>query len=235
VRRLLLLLSLWGCTTSPQPCPPPVPPFEPGTFVSKGGSRVRSGGSFAHAEAGAKTLVLEQQDDNSALVRITYQRGGKTIVETWTNVPASGFPWAKPNDIPMLRPSATLHDFGSVMPGESSMTSIQVSNRTEQPFSAQTTVTGDGFAVHSSDCGAPQAVPRCTVQISFRPPSRGLFSGVLTVTPRLGSPVTVALSGAGVYLPRPDGSPDAPLPGDASADSPPDPPVDSGGDVDPGG
>jgi hypothetical protein len=96
-RLLLPLLSLAGCLAfQTGDCGGELYlPFDPGTFQSMGGRWAGGKSRFAHAEVGAKTLVLERRGDNTALVRITYQREGKTIVETWESSGGT-IPWATP-------------------------------------------------------------------------------------------------------------------------------------------
>ena len=86
--RLLLVLSLLaGCSSGGEGGEGVVcagqDPFHAGTFSSPRGEWTGTGQYFSHAGTGAKTMVIEHLDDDTALLRITYQRAGKTVVEIW--------------------------------------------------------------------------------------------------------------------------------------------------------
>jgi len=201
--RLLLAASVMaGCSPFGGDCGEDGP-FEPGTFVSTGGRWINGSGRISHSEGRAKRLVLEQRPDNSALVRITYQRGGKTIVETWQQAPDRTFPWATllPGPQP-VRLSHTQYDFGAV-PLQTSR-SVSVSVVGDLPATTTVTLVGDGYTM-SHDCVGPR--PGCSIELQFRPTSPGLAEGTLTVTPPPAAPMTVRLSGWGFELR--DAGPDA--------------------------
>jgi hypothetical protein len=83
VRRLFLGASLLlGCWQIDDECPPSSA-FSPGVYTSQGGAWVNGTDSFPH-DGGAKTLVIERDREGTGLVRITYVRNGRTVVETWS-------------------------------------------------------------------------------------------------------------------------------------------------------
>jgi hypothetical protein len=83
VRRLFLGASLLlGCWQFEDECLPSSA-FSPGGYASQGGAWVNGTDSFPH-DGGAKTLVIERDREGKGLVRITYMRNGRTVVETWS-------------------------------------------------------------------------------------------------------------------------------------------------------
>jgi len=83
-------------------------------------------------------------------------------------------------------------DFGTVDVGQVSPASVVTVKNAGVPVPILPTVTGAGFAIDSTTCGA--ATASCTISLVFSPISFGPASGLFTVVPGL----TVSLSGTGV-------------------------------------
>jgi len=82
-------------------------------------------------------------------------------------------------------------DFGTVEVRQSSPASVVTITSAGAPIAISPTVTGDGFAIVSTTCGA--ATASCTIGLKFAPACPGVASGVLTTAPD----VTVSLRGVG--------------------------------------
>jgi hypothetical protein len=182
-------------------------PFVPGTFQSKGGDWHNGKSEFAHAHAGAKTLVLEQRADNRAVVTITYQLNGKTIVERWTSDPDWPLPppWAMAKQPVPPHPSIepTLTDFGSVPVGEQRDALVTVRNEGSATSVPMFRLEGDGFSLPNTDkeCARElNAAASCTLTVRFRPQRVGLASGALRVRLSPGPEVAAGLTGVGGTL-----------------------------------
>ena len=82
-------------------------------------------------------------------------------------------------------------DFGTVDVRQSGPVSVVTIANAGAPIAVSPTVTGDGFAIVSTTCGA--ATTSCTIGLKFAPACPGVASGVLTIAPDL----TVPLRGVG--------------------------------------
>jgi len=214
--RALLLASLAGCF----PWPPESDdcsgsaPFKAGVYRSKGGSAMGSGWPFPQAAAGAKTMVIERQPDDSAIVRISYQRAGKTIVETWAGKlvrPEFGQSmWEGPPPphfaLRLFPPNPMVPPL-SVQLGSSGSVEVGLWNVGNQPLPAPTTVVeGEGFRVQGTTCGELPPANHCKISLEFRPTSAGSVLGRLTITAAPAAPVSFTQPAYGYVL---DAGPDA--------------------------
>ena len=86
---------LLGCEPFGAKCEPATL-FSPGTYASQGGQWVNGRDVFPHDTGTGKTLVIERDSEGKGTVRITYQRNGRTVIETWSLAPSYGqpVPWA---------------------------------------------------------------------------------------------------------------------------------------------
>jgi hypothetical protein len=228
VWRPLLLLSL-VCTCYPlfdnSHCPPSTD-FTPGKYVSTGGKWGGDKGSYPHAEAGSKTLVLERGPDRKARLSISYSRGGKAIVESWTNDSSDGeIPWDPRVWGPgMLRLKPAEFDFGAVQIGQSRSEVFRVENvGTGTAGLLMSSGTGDGFEFEPIGCPALNPGASCMIRVTFRPTTAGVSAGVLTAKAGIGWGVMAHMTGVGVSR---DAAPAEP---DAAPDAAP-PPDDAGGE-----
>jgi hypothetical protein len=222
-RPLLLLSLLAGCLPllllGDGDCGELVP-FTAATYLSKGGSWAGGESTFAHAEGGPKSLVIEHLENETARVRVTYQRAGKTIVETWTGRGLGGtsITWAdKPPPRFEVVPSKTRVDFGAVAIGRTATESFTVHNESHlQAFPAAILRGAADFALRPGTCGTPNPEQICTVEVRFTPTSAALVTGAVEITATPAPPATVMLSGrglafdAGVVEPRDAEAPDVP-------------------------
>ena len=90
---LASLLAVPGCDLGSDGCPP-ARPFTTGTYDSAGGSWANGTGKFPH-DGPPKMLTLERLPSGEGSVRVTYVRGGKTIVERWA-MPKGLWSWRAP-------------------------------------------------------------------------------------------------------------------------------------------
>jgi hypothetical protein len=224
-RPLLLLSVLAGCLPllwDDVDCRKSVG-FTAATYLSKGGAWNQDHGPFAHDEGGAKSLVIERRIDETAQVRITYQRAGKTIVETWTGrmEPSATIHWSGPPDpVFEMRLLPLTADFGAVAIGQSALVGFTVQNRGNRPIEPTVRLeAADVFTVARSTCSSVLAAgASCTVTIAFQPKSTEVATGTVTVTSTTGAPpVTATLTGRGA---GPDAGPDVGPPGLPDAERP---------------
>jgi len=204
VWRTLLLLSLVGCVQWPwegEACGGGGP-FTAGFHRSTGGS-LEGSWDFPHVGAGPKTMVIERRSDDSAVVRISYQRGGKTIVETWAgkgeNLPDQHL-WGDPPpprfEVRLEMP--TWREPLVVEVGKSQSGPIRFHNVGNRPVTVtQAILEGEGFQLKGSTCGDLQPSASCTFTVEFAPASVKAVRGKLTVTAPPAHPVSGTFVGAG--------------------------------------
>jgi hypothetical protein len=215
-RPLLLLSLVAGCLPlllADGNCGELVP-FTAATYLSKGGSWAGGESTFAHAEGGAKSLVIEHLESELGRVRITYQRAGKTIVETWSGRGIGAIKWAdKPPPRFEVVPSKTRVDFGAVAIGRTATESFTVHNESHlQAFPAATLRGAADFALEAGSCRTPNPQQICTVVVTFTPTTTALVSGAVEITAAPAPPATVMLSGRGLAF---DGAAAEPRDGEA--------------------
>lgn len=215
MRRLLLLLSLAGCNGIPgldEGSCGLSGPFDPGTYHSTGGGWHNGQSRFAHAGAGAKTLVLERLVDGSATVIITYQLDGKTIVERWQSDSRWGrtVPWSPPAPVRRVALSPGTTDFGVVPVGQQREALVELRNEGTASVTPEVALTGEGFLfpIPGNTC-ASLLTPgsTCLLTVRFRPQQVGAVVGSLTARIAGITPVTATLLATAA---TPDaGAPDA--------------------------
>jgi hypothetical protein len=196
--------------------------FAPDTYRSGGGDWHNGSSDFAHANAGAKTLVLEQREDGGADVTITYQLNGKTIVERWTADPLRGeIPWTNPpRPVPRVSISPGTVDYGVVPVGEQRDAIFTVENVGIVAGPPVFTLDGefDGLVLAFSSNGCLLILDpgkTCAVTVRFRPRKIGVIAAGLKVRIEQGPEATAALTGVGAVADA--GGPDT-GPGDGGAD-----------------
>jgi len=91
--------------------------------------------------------------------------------------------------------------FGDVALGDSSTArTVSIVNNQSTSISLGTGISGSGFAISTTTCGATLATGKsCTVSVMFTPAALGAVTGTLTLTdsPDAKSPHSIALSGTG--------------------------------------
>jgi hypothetical protein len=225
-RPLLLLSLLAGCLPllwDGGDCETVVP-FTAATYLSKGGRWDRGPGKFAHAEGGAKSLVIEHLVDDTGRVRITYQRAGKTIVETWAGRGIGSIKWAdKPPPPPAVHLDRTSWDFGPVPVGKQAPPAIfTLRNLSSLPATATVTLEGgESFALADNTCSTLNGGQSCMVSVVFSPKSGGLLTGKITFNAAPAPPQTAKLVGLGL---APEGGASDPPDAGPDAESPDAPP-----------
>lgn len=203
--RTLLLLSLVGCVQWPweeEPCGGGGP-FKVGLHRSTGGT-LQGSWDFPHVGAGPKTMVIERRSDDSAVVRISYQRGGKTIVETWAgkgqNLPERHL-WGDPPP-PRFEVRLNLPTWREplvVEVGKSHSGTIPLGNFGNRPVTVLPAVLeGDGFKLKGTTCGELQPRTGCTFTVEFAPTSVGAVGAKLTVMAPPAHPVSLRFVGEGI-------------------------------------
>jgi hypothetical protein len=195
-----------------------------GTYQSSSGQWDEGNVPFLQGPPGPKTLTIERLRDDNARVRITYQRAGKTVVETWTS--DSVFPsedWRNERCPPRFATSLDFAsaDFGEVPVGAERRFVFTYRNDGEAVTGTPSvTVTGPDFAISpATTCGALSPQGSCQISVQFRPLGPGRRIGSLVVIATPGGTVTAELSGVGVV---PDAAPEGPP--DAAADMDAQPP-----------
>ncbi len=99
-----------------------------------------------------------------------------------------------------LKVSPSSLNFGKVTVGKtSSALTVTVTSLASESIGYSAAITGTGFAISSNPCnGTIGGGAKCSIGITFKAPSRGTFSGTLTLNNDLvNSPQTVSLTGTG--------------------------------------
>lgn len=210
MRRSLLVLSAAGALVAcgEPSCPEPSAGFRQALYQSSGGKWSGGTGTFAHADVGLKTLVVERDTSGAPIVRVSYQRGGKTVVETWLGgFGAHPFVWG--SDGPPvsfeLSPRAGFFDIGPTYLGQTRTQLVTVTNRGRLTTPVTITLEGSGFTLDRNDCASLSGGGTCSYAITFRPSSATDSTTKVTIASGL-SPlftVTQSLFGRGL-APAPD-------------------------------
>jgi hypothetical protein len=186
--------------------------IEPGTYQSGGGRWNDGTGHYIGAQPGPKTMTIERTSTRDGIVRITYQRTGKTVVETWRAHEISGGwgttqPCPPPDSISL---DLLSFDFGEVPVGEARQAHFTYRNGGESVTGTPTVeVGGPDFTLDHNGCAALAPHSSCQIFVGFRPREPGRRSGYLRVSARPGGTVTAPRAGTGIVP-------------DAAADGPPD-------------
>jgi hypothetical protein len=178
VRRILLSLvaSLLACDQSEEWCPEGRPAHA-GLYRSKGGGWSNGSGVWAHADVGPKTMALERDLGDIPVVRLTYQRAGKTVVETWRGESGPHAFRFTNSEIPPLSlkiahvpPSegGFEADFESFV-GQSQTRRFRLSSIGTLTTPVTITVEGAAFSLERNDCDTFASSRMCTFDIGFRP------------------------------------------------------------------
>jgi hypothetical protein len=205
VFRALLLISLFSACFGGGDCGYHGG-FVPGTYASTGGSWYTGNGTFAHALAGAKTLVLDTDTAGQPRVRITYQRDGKPVVEVWAvdpSGPGQSFPWATPPPVPVTRLAwlPDSQDFGTVPLGETAKFAFTLHNASgPQPADLKVTLPQASGFTSTTSCISLAPDQTCTVDVTFTPTSTEVVSAQIIASARDVAPVTATVTGRGVRL-----------------------------------
>jgi hypothetical protein len=205
VFRALLLISLFSACFGGGDCGY-YGGFVPGTYLSTGGAWYTGSGTFAHAQAGAKTLVLDTDPAGQPRARITYQRDGKPVVEVWAIGPSGSgqsFPWATPPPVPLTRlawlPSS--QDFGSVPLGAKANFVFTLHNASGPSATHITLPLPEGSAfTWTSTCNSLAPDQTCIVDVTFTPTSTEVVSAQIVASALNVSPVTATVTGRGVRV-----------------------------------
>ena len=101
---------------------------------------------------------------------------------------------------PGVSPSTTSLNFGSVFVGSAPVGAVTLTSSGTAPLVITgVLVSGNGFTLTSNTCNTLQPTAQCALQVTFRPPAAGGFTGNLTINHNAsGSPLVITLSGTGV-------------------------------------
>lgn len=123
-----------------------------------------------------------------------------TLTATPTATPTlTAMPSSTPTPAPVLAFQPSSVNFGSVKVNQSASIAVQLTNTSSVSTVHGKSITASSPFTSSNACGGSIAPGiKCTITVSFKPASKGTFSGTLTLSDdALGSPQQIAITGTG--------------------------------------